>query len=144
MGEFETARASLDRAERLSKELADSRILVDILRFRGMMARLEGDYDEAERHLDRAFQLADTARTGQELAEVLEETARLRWAAGRRGPAGVVLREARRAYEAVGAGQDVARIDATAADWTEPAPEGDPAGSSGENLVSGAGSRYLH
>jgi tetratricopeptide (TPR) repeat protein len=143
MGEFETARASLDRAERLSKELADSRILVDILRFRGMMARLEGDYEEAERHLDRAFQLADTPRTGQELAEVLEETARLRWAAGRRGPAKIVLREARRAYEAVGAGQDVERIDTTEAEWTEPAAGGESAEGTGGNLVSGGGSHYL-
>ncbi|CAN5799577.1 hypothetical protein BH23GEM6_BH23GEM6_02620 [soil metagenome] len=122
MGEFETARASLVRAEALATELQDSKILADVFRFKAMIARLEGEYDEAESHLTRALEITEAARTEQELGEALEEMARLRWATQRRGKARMVLREARRVYRSVGAEQDVARLDSTLTSWAALAP----------------------
>ncbi|CAN5691933.1 hypothetical protein BH23GEM8_BH23GEM8_15840 [soil metagenome] len=117
MGEFAAARDSLNRAEALALELDDSRILVDVCRFRGMIARLGGEYDQAEEYLERALAIAESAKTEQEYAEAMEEMARLRWAMDRRGAARVVLREARRIYQSLGAEQDVARLDNTTRDW---------------------------
>jgi tetratricopeptide (TPR) repeat protein len=127
MGEFETARASLVRAETLATELQDARILADVFRFKAMIARLEGEYDQAEGYLSRALEITETGRIEQELGETLEEMARLRWATQRHGAARMVLREARRVYRAVGAEQDVARLDSTLTSWAELAPK-PPAG----------------
>jgi tetratricopeptide (TPR) repeat protein len=117
MGEFQAARKSLNRAEALAVELDDSRILVDVYRFRAMIARLEGEYGRAEEWLNRALAIAESRKIEQEHGEALEEMARLRWAMERRGAARVVLREARRIYESLGAEQDVTRLDSTAHEW---------------------------
>jgi tetratricopeptide (TPR) repeat protein len=116
-GEFQMATDSLDRAAALAERLNDPGALIDVHRYRGMMARLRGSYGEADRDLERAQQLA--AETGVELsrAEVTEETAHLRLAQGRRGAALLLMRDALKIFETLGAGRDAERVRSTAASW---------------------------
>jgi tetratricopeptide (TPR) repeat protein len=123
VGEFARAEAALKQAERLAPEIGDVRAQSDVERFRGRMARLQGEYGRAEQHLERALKIAREADLDLETGEVLEEQARLRWANGRHGAARVLLREARRAYQAVGAARDLTRLARLMEEWTVPLPD---------------------
>lgn len=116
-GEFERARRSLSHAEEIARDLGDAKSLADIDRYRGMSARLQGRALEAEDHLDRAIATAREAKLELEEAEALEELARLRESQDRLGAARIVLREARRLYESLGARRDLDRVEALAAAW---------------------------
>jgi len=116
-GEFERAEASLAEAERLASCVGDDRVLVDIARFRGVSARLQGEHAAAERWLQRSVTLAEQHDTALERAEALEELARLRWDEHRKGAALALLREARAGYRSVAASGEVGRVDGLAAKW---------------------------
>lgn len=117
-GELPRARSVLLRAEEIAGHLNDDRVLCDVERFRGVICRVEGDWPGADRHLQRALEIAQTRGFELERAEVLEEVARLRWAEGRAGPARLVLREARRLYLALDAGNDLERVEALLESWS--------------------------
>lgn len=130
VGEFAQAREVLRRAEEVATRTDDVRALADIDRFRALIARYEGEYAGAEAHLEAALGRAEGAGLLLEQGEVLEETARLRWAQGRPGPARMVLREARRLYASLGAAHDLARVDRLGGEWAAAREEsgGVPAG----------------
>lgn len=122
VGEFAGAEEVLERADRLALEIGDPKARSDVERFRGKIAHRQGEYARAERHLERALEIARDADLDLEIGEVLEEQARLRWSQGRAGAARVLVREARRAYQAVGAARDLARLAKLLQEWAVAPP----------------------
>jgi tetratricopeptide (TPR) repeat protein len=133
-GEFDAAESTLARAETLGSQLNDQVVLADVCRYRGMIARLKGDFAQASSHLERAANIAADSSLELEQAEVMEETARLRRAEGRTGAANVLLREALRSYQRLGARSDIERVERTAEKWR--ASRDDLAGAAAQGMVN--------
>ncbi|HEX8691366.1 MAG TPA: hypothetical protein VF746_02900 [Longimicrobium sp.] len=103
VGELERARRALDLAEAAAGQVGDRVSLADAARFRGMMARLEGDLAAADAHLARALEIAAAPELARERGAALRELAELRLAQRRRAEALECLREAARVLEGRGA-----------------------------------------
>ena len=117
MDELERARETLDRAEEAAGRTLDREVLADCARFRGILARLEGDHAAAEDFLRRALEMAEEAGLELELAEALGGIAHLRRVQGRPEEARDVLASARRKFVALGARREIARLDQVLAEW---------------------------
>ncbi|CAA9297044.1 MAG: hypothetical protein AVDCRST_MAG68-73 [uncultured Gemmatimonadetes bacterium] len=117
MGELARAAASLTRAEEIATPLGDSATVALAARFRAVLARLAGDFAEADRHLARAATLAQAEGLELERTEILGGLARLRWEQGRRDEARAALHEARRRFAALGAAREIRRLDEVLAEW---------------------------
>jgi tetratricopeptide (TPR) repeat protein len=117
-GELEQACEALRSADELAENLDDDCLRVDILRFRARIDRIREDHAEASRRIDHALRLAREADLRLEQAEVQEEAAYLRWAEGRAGPARMLLREAARLYDEVGARNDCERLERVSGEWS--------------------------
>lgn len=116
-GEYKAAEATLERAEALALQLNDRVVITDIYRYRGMIARLTGRYDLASAHLKKAAESAAESSLVLEQAEVMEETARLRWAQGRVVSARALIRAATIAFRQLGARSDLERVETKAKQW---------------------------
>jgi len=112
-GELEKAAEMLDRAEEIATRIAAHTTLVDIARFRAMLARLEGDPEGAERHLADALRLADDARILIGRGEVVEEMAVLRRQQGRHREARELLSIALDTFRHARAERDANRVEET-------------------------------
>jgi tetratricopeptide (TPR) repeat protein len=123
MGELGRARATLDQAERMAGKPNDADLGVDIRRFRGMLARMEGDHAAADEHLRAALEQAEQGGFALEEAEVLAEMARLCWAGGRPADARATAEGARQRFRALGARREVEEMERLLAGW-----EGDEPG----------------
>jgi tetratricopeptide (TPR) repeat protein len=110
VGEFASARESLDAAESLAGPVAEKTDLADVKRFRASIARLQLDLDQAEHLIQDALAIASSADLDLEYAEALEEQSRIRLAEGRPGAARILLREALSRFQAIGARQDAERV----------------------------------
>jgi tetratricopeptide (TPR) repeat protein len=117
MAEFGRARASLDEAACMLGELDDPELAVGVRRFRGMLARMEGDHAAADEHLRQAMDAAERGGYGLESAETLAETARLRWAQGRQGEAHTAAAGARQRFRALGARREVEEMERLLSGW---------------------------
>lgn len=115
-GELAQAGASLDLAEPIARDIGDDETLADVLRFRAMIARLEGDFPAADALLGSVLDVTQQ-NLPLERAEGLEELARLRYAEGRTNVAATIVAEARAAYAALGADRDAARAAKMAQEW---------------------------
>jgi tetratricopeptide (TPR) repeat protein len=116
VSEFDRARQSLDRAEAAASRIDDHTTLADVARYRGAMARLEGDLAGAEEHLARALRITDLPEPGLERAEVLRELGELRAAQGRRGDALEAFRAAAGLFAALGGVADARITEARCAE----------------------------
>jgi tetratricopeptide (TPR) repeat protein len=123
-GELDQACEALRNAEELAEHLEDDCLRVDILRFRARIHRIREEYEDASRTLDHALRLARDAELRLEEAEVQEEASYLRWAEGRAGPAKMLLREAARIYDTIGARDDCDRLERVSVEWS---PDADTA-----------------
>ncbi|HEU4453316.1 MAG TPA: tetratricopeptide repeat protein [Longimicrobium sp.] len=83
VGDVQRARESLDRAEAAAGHVGDRAVLSDVARRRGILARTEGDLDDAEAHLQRALDVAGDPELGVERALALRELGEVRAAQGR-------------------------------------------------------------
>ncbi|HEU0054291.1 MAG TPA: tetratricopeptide repeat protein [Longimicrobium sp.] len=101
VGELQRARDSLAVAEEAATQVGDAATLADISRFRGIIAREQGDLDLAESFLQRA--LESSGPPDLERAKTLRELARLHRARGRRADAVRAYRSAGALYHAFGA-----------------------------------------
>jgi tetratricopeptide (TPR) repeat protein len=119
MGELVRAHATLDRAEEAAGRTQDREVLAAATRFRGILARLEGDHEGAEGLLRRALAAAEEAGLELQQAEALGGIAHLRRVQGCPSEARDVLASARRKFEALGARRELARLDEVLARWDE-------------------------
>ena len=117
MGEVARARESLARAEALALELGDPGTAVQVVRFRAVIARMEGELDEADRCLRDALAGAERAGLELERAEILGGVARLRWEQGRHAEARAAVVDARARFAALGAAREIRRLDDVIAEW---------------------------
>ncbi|HEX8359918.1 MAG TPA: tetratricopeptide repeat protein [Longimicrobium sp.] len=117
LGELARAATVLRRAEEIATPLGDSATVALSARFRAVLARLAGDFDEADRHLSRAATLAQAEGLALERTEILGGLARLRWEQGRRDEARAALHEARERFAALGAAREIRRLDEVLAAW---------------------------
>lgn len=102
-GEFGRARETLARAEEAARTTSNRVALADVARFRGSLARAEGDHGTAMRHLDEALALAAGDGLEYERAEALAELGVLQLEQGRAGEAAESLRTAREIFRSLGA-----------------------------------------
>lgn len=123
MRELSRARATLDEAARILEVLDDRDLGVSMGRFRGVLARMEGDYEAAGEHLARALAQAREGGNGEDEAEVLAEMARLFWARGFPADARATAEGARQRFRALGASREVEEMERLLAGWGG----GDPA-----------------
>lgn len=128
IGSHGRAREMLDRAERLAAAIDHPATLADVARFRGVLAREEGDLAGAFRLLDESLALADRSGAWLARAEAMEELARTHWAGQARTDAWRTLEEAREVFLRSGAAMDVERVDALRAEWTLTGAAGFPPG----------------
>lgn len=117
LGDLCSATATLARAESLATSTGDQEILTGVSRFRGIIARLGGDYQKAEAYLTESLQTALDNNLELERAETLEELGMLRYAGARFEEASDILREARDRFTALGAARDAARVERVLAEW---------------------------
>jgi tetratricopeptide (TPR) repeat protein len=117
MGELARAAALLDRAEEVAAPLGDSATVALSARFRAVLARIAGEFEEADGHLARAAALAQAEGLELERTEILGGLARLRWEQGRRDEARAALHEARERFAALGAAREIRRLDEVLAAW---------------------------
>ena len=128
LSELGRARASLARSAALAEEVCDDEVRAGVERFTGVVARLEGDVDGAERHLQRALAIATKAGVELERAEATGGLAGVRAAQGRPAEERALLDEALAAFRRLGARREEARIqsrldelDAAGSDEAPPA-----------------------
>lgn len=106
VGELSRARDTLRQAEEAARRI-DSRVaLADIARFRGMLARLEGDSAEARRYLDESLALTTGSGLEYERAKALAEIGSLHLDEGRTSRAATVLQTACEIFRSLGAVRD--------------------------------------
>ena len=117
MGELARASRALERAEEAAERTLDREVPVAVMRFRGIIARLEGDPAAADDYLRRALTRAEEAGLELERAEILGGLARLRWFQGLRGEARAALHEARARFAALGAAREIRRLDEVLVGW---------------------------
>jgi tetratricopeptide (TPR) repeat protein len=119
VGDLSRARESLELANEVALQTGDQGTLSDVARFRGMIARLEGSFSEAEEHFARAIAFATAGGLKLEHAEALRELCLLRNEEGRTEDAVSILVKAREIFREIGAERDVARMDELLRRWTE-------------------------
>jgi tetratricopeptide (TPR) repeat protein len=102
VGELQQAADSLRQAEETAGAVGDRFALAVASRWRAVMARLAGSYDEAERYLERALSLVP--HPGPERADAFHELGRLREAQGRGGDAGEAYGRAAEINASLGGG----------------------------------------
>lgn len=112
LSETARARASLARAATLAEQVQDGEVLAGVARFTAVAARLEGDLDAAERHLERALSLAAEAGAELESAEATGGLATVRGLQGRRAEERSLLDEALAAFRRLGATREAKRVEA--------------------------------
>ena len=111
IGELARARASLDRAERVAQAVGDRVILAEVERFRGVIARLRGDYAEADAALTRSLEATGGTGLTLERAEAIRELARLREAQQRPDEADGLYRQALDLFRSLGAEAEARAIE---------------------------------
>lgn len=121
-GRFETARATLERAEELAIEVDDREIRSVIFRYRSMLARHSGDLDVAQYHVGQALELAAASGSRLQRAEALAEAAYVQHGQNRSERSSSLLKEAIAAFDALGARRDVDRLSRMLEVWKEKAP----------------------
>lgn len=119
LGEREEALGALARAERLAQEVDDAEILSSVARYRGWIARTDGDLDEAERLLEEALSIAAEHALVLPRAEALREMAKLRRAEGRTRDAVLAVLEARDAFLSLAAARDARKLEEVLVQWVE-------------------------
>lgn len=108
--DLKRAAASLDEADRHASEFGAASTSATIACLRAAAARLEGDLVRADRHLDRALEIARENDLALAEAEALEELARLRRAQGRLGEASSEAVAAQAIFRRIGAARDAANV----------------------------------
>jgi tetratricopeptide (TPR) repeat protein len=111
IGEHARAMESLDRAERHALAVGDLGLLVDVSRFRAVVDRVRGRFDDAEAHLQRALDASREPGLALGRAEALCEAGRLSAERGEPGRARERLEEARATYLRIGAAREAAALD---------------------------------
>ncbi len=111
IGEVAKARDSLDQAEELAVRIGARDVIVDVARFRGMAARVDGDREAAERHLLTSRDGAAAWGADLERAEALRELAALYLEAGRAAEARAASVEAAAIYRELGAEHAAVRTE---------------------------------
>lgn len=112
LSEFARAHSSLARASELAEEVGDGEVRAAVERFTGLIARLEGKLEAAQRHLERARTLAAEAGVELELAEATAGLATVRGLRGADAEERSLLEEALAAFRRLGAGREAARVEA--------------------------------
>jgi tetratricopeptide (TPR) repeat protein len=112
LSEFARARRSLARAAEVAEQVDDAEVRAAVERFRGVIARLEGDLDVATEHLERARVLASDAGAELELAESTAGLATVRGLRGAGAEERALLEEALAAFQRLGAGREADRVAA--------------------------------
>jgi tetratricopeptide (TPR) repeat protein len=112
LSEFVRARKSLERARALAEQVSDAVARAAVERFEGILARLEGNLPAAERHLERALEIAEAAGAELERAEATGGLATVRGLQGRHEEERALLEGALTAFQRLGASREAARIDA--------------------------------
>lgn len=124
IGETDRALESLEMAERHAHRGQNELALADCGRFRGRIARLQGDWEEADRHLRKALEKAGGDHFALNRAELLEEQALLLLDRGDPQPARQRLLMARSEYSRIGARRDAARVENMLSTDAAPDPPG--------------------
>jgi tetratricopeptide (TPR) repeat protein len=102
VGELQQAGESLRLAEEAAGAVGDRFALAVAARWRAVMLRIAGAYDEAEQHLRRALSLVP--HPAPERADAFEELGRLRETQGRGEEAGEAYGRAKEIYASFGGG----------------------------------------
>jgi tetratricopeptide (TPR) repeat protein len=111
IGETARARESLDVAEEAATRARDQATLADVARFRGMLAREEGDFASAERYLVESLELSGSPDLDLEKAKALRELGELHQALGRNTEAAEAYGRALSYFRAFGAEGHAAEVD---------------------------------
>jgi tetratricopeptide (TPR) repeat protein len=112
LSEFARARRSLARAAELAEQLHDGEVRAGVERFAGVIARLEGDLPQAQRHLEAARARATEAGAELELAEATAGLATVRGLRGADAEERSLLEEALAAFRRMGAVREAGRVEA--------------------------------
>ena len=111
IGEIGRARDSLTTAEEAAARVRDVATLADVARYRGMIARAEGDFAAAEGYFLRSVELAAAPELDLEKAKALRELGELYLAQGRRAEAREALGRALGYFRAFGAASHAADVE---------------------------------
>jgi tetratricopeptide (TPR) repeat protein len=114
LGDHLRARDALALAQARVTAVRDGVVAADVLRLWGMLARDEGDAEEARSRFRQALELSAAAGTPYKRAETLREWALLHRAAGDEPRAQGALAEARALFAELGSTHEVARVDVLA------------------------------
>ena len=134
LAELGRARKSLARARDLAEQVSDAVGGAAVERFSGVIARLEGDLPAAERHLQRALEIAAAGGAELELAQAIGSLATVRALQGRPAEERGLLEEALAAFRRLGARREEARIRSRLDEMEERATAGGSAGYSSSGM----------
>ena len=115
LGDHGRARDALAVAQQQVAAVSDGLAEVDVLRLWGMLAREQGDAEDARARFRRALELSEAAGLPYKRAETLREWALLHRVNGDEPRAQGTLAEARAIFAGLGSTHEVARVDVLAA-----------------------------
>lgn len=114
------ARQTLDTAEMVAVRVRDQGALADVARFRGVIARLEGDLPIAREQLTLSAEIAVQGGFDLERGEALRELAQLEWVEGNRDRAVNLADDAREVFASLGTRREMERVAEMVARWGLP------------------------
>lgn len=119
LNEIRAAKSQTEVAESLAHRTSNHTVLIDVARFRSMIAMTEGRLPDAESELRRGLAMAEEHGLDLCRAETLEQLARLRRRQGRMPEAVEALENAFDTFFGLGAKRDVRRVAPLLEEWRE-------------------------